>query len=295
MNNSCFSIHDAKQIDVIDYLEKLGYQPHKITSHDNWYLSPLRDEKRPSFKVNRKLNAWFDHGIGKGGNLIDFGIMFHQCSVAELLKKLPDIFSFHRPKTLTVQQPQAITQKLNEALEPKIKVIAAKPLSHPSLCRYLDDRKILLVLAKKYCLEVEFKLYDKKYFAIGFQNKSGGSELRNEHFKASTSPKDVTMIEQNNCNNISVFEGFFSFLSYLIFHQNNPTELTNFLVLNSLSFFEKSRGITEETQKIYLHLDRYGAAIKHSDQALKWSTKYIDKSELYRNSKDLNDYLIDKC
>jgi len=43
---------------------------------------------------------------------------------------------------LTDQQPKANTQKPQEALEPKIRVIAAKPLTHPVLCHYLTERKI---------------------------------------------------------------------------------------------------------------------------------------------------------
>jgi hypothetical protein len=69
-------------------------------------------------------------------------------------------------------------------------VIAAKPLTHPSLCRYLDDRKIPLDVAEKYCHEVEFELNGKQYFAIGFENKSGGFELRNEHFKQQAHEKE---------------------------------------------------------------------------------------------------------
>jgi hypothetical protein len=293
MTHNTFSIQEAKQIDIVDYLEKLGHQPQKIRNNDYWYLSPLRDEKEPSFKVNRTLNVWFDHGIGKGGNMIDFGILFHQCSVAELLQKLQDIFYFHQ-QTLTVQQPLSDAQKPREALEPKIKVIAAKPLTHPSLCRYVIDRKIPLKIAKKYCQEVEFELYDKRFFAIGFENKSGGFELRNERFKGSSAPKDVTMIEQINCLNIAVFEGFFSFLSHQTLQQNKLTELTNFLVLNSLSFFEKSRSIMEQHYKIYLHLDRDNAGLKHTQEALKLNEKYIDQSHLYKHCKDLNEYLVDQ-
>jgi hypothetical protein len=269
----------------------LGYQPQKIRNNDYWYLSPLRDETQPSFKVNRKLNAWYDHGIGKGGNIIDFAVLYHNYTVIEVIKKLQEYLSFH-PQTLTVQQPLANTQKLSEALEPTIKVIAAKPLTHPSLCRYLDDRKIPLEVATKYYHEVEFELNDKQYFAIGFENKSGGFELRNEHFKGSSSPIDVTLIEQNNSNNIAVFEGFFSFLSYQTFHQNNPAQLTNFLVLNSLSFFEKSCEIMEQHQQINLYLDRDAAGLKHLQIALNWNKKYIDQSQLYQHHKDLNDYLV---
>jgi len=54
---------EAKQIDMVDYLSALGHRPQKVRNSDYWYLSPL---------VNRSLNIWYDHGIGKGGNLIDF-------------------------------------------------------------------------------------------------------------------------------------------------------------------------------------------------------------------------------
>jgi hypothetical protein len=291
MNRPHFSLEELKQIDIVDYLEKLGHQPQKIRNNDYWYLSPLRDEKQPSFKVNRKLNAWYDHGIGKGGNIIDFGILYHNCSVSEVIKKLQHYLSFHQ-QTLTVKQPLANTQKLSEAVEPNIRVIAAKPLTHPSLCHYVDDRKIPLNIAKKYCREVEFELNGKRYFAVGFENKSGGFELRNEHFKGSSSPKDVTLIEQNNSNNISVFEGFFSFLSHQTLHQNDVAHLTNFLVLNSLSFFEKSREIMEQHQQINLFLDRDNVGFKHCQKALQWDKKYMDQSQLYQDHKDLNDYLV---
>jgi hypothetical protein len=282
---------EANQIDLVEYLYASGHQPEKIRNNDYWYLSPFRDETQPSFKVNRKLNAWYDHGIGKGGNIIAFAVLYHNCSVTEVIKKLAEFLSFHR-QTLTVQQPLPSTQKLSEALEPNIKVIAAKPLTHPSLCRYIDNRNISLELATKYCREVEFELNGKYYFAIGFENKSGGFELRNQHFKGSSSPKDVTLIELNNSNNIAVFEGFFSFLSYQTLHQNNPAELTNFLVLNSLSFFEKSRDIMEQHEQIKLYLDTDNAGLKHLQIALTWSKKYIDQSQLYQHYKDLNDYLV---
>jgi DNA primase len=82
------SCSQAKQIDLVDYLATLGHHPHKISRDDHWYLSPFREEKTPSFKVNRLLNVWFDFGEGKGGTLIDFGTRYLNCSVSELLVKL---------------------------------------------------------------------------------------------------------------------------------------------------------------------------------------------------------------
>src|SRR5688572_30053040 len=99
----------AKQIDLVDYLAHLGHFPAKIRNQDYWYLSPLRREKTPSFKVNRAMNVWYDHGTGTGGDLIDFGKLYHNCSTAELLSRLPvgllgaspSAFSLHPPLPAT--------------------------------------------------------------------------------------------------------------------------------------------------------------------------------------------------
>ena len=48
----------------------------------------------------------------------------------------------------------------------------------------------------------------------------------------------------------------------------------------------------EEDKKVNLYLDRDEAGMKNTQLALKWNTKYIDRSNLYKNHKDLNDYLI---
>jgi len=145
-----FSRDEMKKIDMVEYLDKIGYQPQKIRNNDYyWYLSPLREEKEASFKVNRRLNLWFDHSIGKGGNFIDFALLYHQCNFNELLEKTESSLFFH-PQIPKVQQPQTNTQSRQEALEPKIKVIAARPLTSPALCRYLQDRKIPVKIAEKY-------------------------------------------------------------------------------------------------------------------------------------------------
>src|SRR5829696_1689253 len=100
----------ANGFDLVDYLLQLGYKPQKIRGDDWWYLSPLRQEKMPSFKVDRKLNLWYDHGIGKGGNLVDFGVLFFRCSVKEFLQKLTERpgqnFSFHPPVSSVPPSPE---------------------------------------------------------------------------------------------------------------------------------------------------------------------------------------------
>jgi hypothetical protein len=48
----------------------------------------------------------------------------------------------------------------------------------------------------------------------------------------------------------------------------------------------------EENQKVQLHLDREEARIKNTLIAWEWNQKYIDRSYLYKNSKDLDNYLL---
>ncbi|MDQ2719450.1 MAG: CHC2 zinc finger domain-containing protein [Bacteroidota bacterium] len=87
----------ANQIDLVDYLCALGFNPKKISREDHWYLSPFRQEKEASFKVNKNKNVWYDHGLGKGGSLVDFAKVYHRCNVSEALQK---ISLFHPQITL---------------------------------------------------------------------------------------------------------------------------------------------------------------------------------------------------
>lgn len=276
---------EANQMDLVEYLYTLGLQPEKTRNNDYWYLSPLREEKTASFKVNKVLNRWYDHGMGKGGSLIDFALLNHHCPLHEILKNLERKFSFHQNNS-RIQQPPNAREKGH------IKVVDVREIQAPALTAYLAKRKIPLAVAKCFCKEVDFDLYDHRHTAVSLQNNSGGYELRSEYFKGSISPQDVTLISHSSSENISVFEGLFSFLSYQTLSSNNSKSLTNFLVLNSLSFFEKSREVMEQHQQINLYLDRDSAGMKQLQNALTWSKKYIDQSKLYRHHKDLNDYLL---
>jgi hypothetical protein len=98
------SCEQAKQIDMIDYLSSLNHHPQRVHHQDFWYLSPLREERTASFKVNRTLNVWFDFGIGKGGDVIDFSTMYHNCTISEALSKL----SIFQNKPILFFQPPTV-------------------------------------------------------------------------------------------------------------------------------------------------------------------------------------------
>jgi hypothetical protein len=276
------SYKEAKQIDLVEYISSLGFKPAKIRGNDYWYLSPLREEKTPSFKVDRKINCWYDHGIGKGGNLVDFGMAYFNCSPSDFLQRLNGNFFLHQPAKIV---------STKEIKENKITVLGDFILSSVHLINYLAKRKIPYDVADKYCREVRYQMNEKVYYGIGFKTDSGSFEIRNTFLKSGSSPKSITTFK-NCCDEVSVFEGFFDFLSYKVLEGKNSFPKTDYIVLNSLSFFEKSRAVMENYNLVKLYLDNDKAGQNCSRLALSLSNKYKDESSLYKNHKDFNDWLV---
>lgn len=276
------SYKEAKQIDMVDYLSGLGFKPAKIRGNDYWYLSPLREEKTPSFKVDQKINCWYDHGLGKGGNIIDFGILYFNCSSTDFLQKLNGSFFLHQPVK---------TNSSKEIVAPKLTVLGDFILSSAHLTNYLARRKIPFEIADKYCREVRYQINDKVYYGIGFKTDSCTFEIRNPFLKSASSPKSITSFK-NGCDEVAAFEGFFDFLSYKVLEEKCSYPKNDYIVLNSLSFFEKSRTVLESYNQVKLYLDNDKAGQNCSRLALSLSNKYKDESGLYKNHKDLNDWLV---
>lgn len=151
------SCQQARQVDIVSYLSSLEHEPAKIRSCNYWYLSPLRQEKIPSFKVNRKLNKWYDFGIGKGGSIIDFAILYNDCKVGEFLQTLKNSFSFHRPV-------EAVCDTSFAGTKSRIIIVKEKPLTSFTLQRYLNQRRIPMDVAKQFCSEVSYSNKRERIF-----------------------------------------------------------------------------------------------------------------------------------
>lgn len=281
------TIKEAKEIDMVDYLSRIGHQPVKISEPHYWYHSPLRDENTPSFKINRRMNKWKDWGSGQSGNLIDFGILYYKCTTSDFLKKLdgPGAGIKHSQ----VAKNYAANSQDEEKKE--IKIVAVKPIASLALTKYLHQRRIPIALADQYLKEINYELNGKRYYALGFKNDEGGYELRNQYIKAASTPKAPTWIK-NGAENLAVFEGFFDFLSYLTMNKNQATPARDFLILNSTSFFEKLLPLMQGYRQSHLYLDNDKTGQRCTDRALKADKeKFKDERGLYKKYDDLNHWL----
>lgn len=272
----------AREIPIVEFLKKNGHFPTKENQNSAWYLSPIRKESEASFKVSKILNRWYDHGAGKGGNIIDLVIeMNNNCRVSEALvildKNIPS-FSFQQQNSFAVLKP-----------EDEIEVEKVVPLRHPALVNYLLCRRINPSAISKFARQVHYRLKGKQYFAIGLENVSGGWELRNPYYKNSAAPKDYSYFSTSK-QLLSVTEGMFDFFSLLTLYPALPRK-SDFLVLNSVSFINRIQKVAKSYPKVGLYLDNDNAGIKATKQLMADLNNSVDMSAVYSPKKDLNEYL----
>lgn len=281
------SLAGIRELDMVDYLAALGHQPESVRKNgiDYWYLSPLRTEGEASFKINRQKNRWYDHGLGKGGNLIDFGLLYFNCTVRDFMDKFRDDFSLQQQ----AGQPFTARGDRNEK-EHQLIITDERPLCAHPLLNYLQERHIPKPIADQFCREVSYVIGGRSYYGIGFKNDAGGYEIRNALFKGSCSPKAITTIVGGS-DELHIFEGFFNFLSFKTIYQNDPAGNGDCLILNGAAQFEKARETMSSYEHKRLWLDRDATGIAYTKYALSLKEGYRDESELYRRYNDLNDWL----
>uniref|UniRef100_A0A0N5A6V7 ZnF_CHCC domain-containing protein n=1 Tax=Parastrongyloides trichosuri TaxID=131310 RepID=A0A0N5A6V7_PARTI len=275
------SCEQAREYSIIDYLEKQGYSPLKIRGNNYWFCSPFREERTPSFKVDANRNRYYDFGEGKGGNFIDLAMRLENCTVGELLENLGGGKSLQNQHSTTHHFPAIKREK-----EIKIQFVSDAVISAKALLFYLETRKIASGLIQQYLRQVDFLLNDKKYYAIGFKNNSGGWELRNSFYKGSIAPKDNTTFI-HGADRIAVLEGFMDFLSFIELNPDGYLD-SDYMILNGISMFEKARPILESYNEINLYFDNDKIGRKLTAEACASSDKYRDRSDAYKDYKDLN-------
>lgn len=269
------NISDNKAI--TDFLQEQGHQPIMVRGNNWWYLSPLRDERTASFKVDVNKNVWYDFGLGTGGNLRTLvKLLFHGNNY--------DLSSNHfletwHPKT---RRPEKSNASFSD--------ITIMELKNHSLLSYLKSRGINEAIAVQYCKEIHYTNHGKRYYAVGFVNRNGGYEIRNAYFKGCISPKDISVIEHGD-DGCHVFEGFIDFLSYVELH-----DACDAVVLNSVINVTKALSILNKYHKVYCHLDNDEAGRNATKQIMMACvSEVVDASSEYAESKDINEFLCKRC
>ena len=289
MNNEYYNLQNIKNIPIADYLHACGIQPIKKYGSYALYNVPYREDHNASMKVDFARNLWYDFGLGKGGSIIDLVMLLQGCDAHKAMSLLAGTnLSFH-----SATPPKEEVAALSPSVRHILGISEEVP---PHLQHYLqEERKIDLLLTKPYLRSVCYEVGGRTYTAIGFSNRAGGYELRDDKtFKGTIAPKDISVIagETNNASHC-IFEGFMDFLSYLTM---KGKELVPCLVLNSVSNIHRAVTYLREHHigcvRAFLDNDEAGRRAMQVLQSAGMSAE--DMSRHYGGYKDRNEYHVSR-
>ena len=285
-----------KRYSIVEYLEKKGIRPVRRTPAYAMYRSPLREETRPSFKVDREKNLWIDYAEGRGGSIIDLCMRLEGCTLSEAICRLGQNASDNTAHSYSKTEPRiGLNQTTTRQASGTRRLISISDTLPPHLQEYLKkERCIDLEKATPFLKCISYEVRERRYEAIGFANSSGGYELRDNHlFKGTIAPKDITPIFEDKAQPVCLFEGFMDFLSFLSMKE----EVTNqCLVMNSASNVVRSihylnkRNITS----VRAFLDNDDAGRKAVQEFVNTGFKVEDMAVYYRDFKDLNEFHVSR-
>ena len=288
------NIAQIKQIDLVDYLRAIGFSPTKESDKSAWYHAPYREDRTPSFKVNKDKNIWYDFGTAQSGDIIDLAALLYQSKdVSRLLKLIEGAAPALAPRIRT-----PISQS-GERLTDPFRNVKVVDLTHEALKSYLQSRGIDWGIGECECKEVHYTSNKKEYFAVAFPNNGGGYEIRNPYFKGCIAPKDISIIQKSERvkgHGCCLFEGFMDYLSYLTLVKSGriteSSESVDYIVLNSVSNVGRAIEPIKKYKVIHCYLDNDDAGRRVVDSLHELlGDKVQDMFAPYPLYKDLNDFL----
>ncbi len=274
---NCEKIKEIVNIRTV--LESFNLFPVKENQRAAFYFALDREEKTASLSVDFIKNKAFDFGTGKSYDVISIVQQINKCSVSDALTYL-------RKFDLSTVETERV-KKSDNAIN--YEIIQVQDVRHPALLQYLRSRKVFE--QRHFVKEIIYRMAGKKIFAIGFQNDSGGFEIRNRYTKICLGQKDVTWIKNrcNTNNEVIIFEGFFDYLTYRALEKEENSVL-DYLILNSTAMLFKVKDKLKAYHKICLFLDNdlNGKAVKKKIQNDHDNVE--DCSLFYVDFKDLNEW-----
>lgn len=270
-----------EKITVFDYFYsnlKFRYVGKKGIEH--YFLS--QNEKSPSLSVNSEKNIWFHHSLAVGGDVFKAVQIFEkipsfkeQCEF--LLKMYVKSYQINFVETENEKKGIKILNVIDIITDKKLLAYAQKR----GISVFCDNLK-----------EIHFLNNLKKYYGLGFKNKSGGYDIRNEFFKGKIGKTDITVGHFGQfCDDLKtlVFEGFTDLLAY---RKNNKIDF-KYIVLNSTANTQKAIDFLkkEHYNNIFLFLDNDQAG-DHATKKIMNLDCCIDMRQNYKSSKDVAEHYL---
>ncbi|MDR3715854.1 MAG: hypothetical protein P4L51_23820 [Puia sp.] len=273
---------EVNSIDIVSFLESIDVYPTRISYPHYWYKSLLSKKKTSNFRVQRKLNLWNDFDLNEGGTLVQFCERYYNCSEEEVLKKFIGIEKLKEVPRVAPRYFKSDTSQISN--------LQIRPLVTRPLLAFLSSRRIDHAIAQNFCAEAHYEIGEMKYYAISFENRSGGFELQNKFFRGQDGPIDFTLID-NKTGLLCVFVDFLDFLSFVTICKGQPIPQADFLILNELGLMDACQDVICSHQKTLLYFPNTPAATKAVQRAVSWSNSIADQRAIYSHYESVNQWL----
>lgn len=286
------NIEDAKNVAIIDYLAYLGLLPISQIEDNLWYYSPFRPNcKIPTFRVDRKLNRWYDifNGMKLEGTILHFGTQYHKCSLEDFLVKLNSLSLYLRDGV----EGASLVERTKKKIE--LQILSVDKITSPELVQFLKAKNIILELANKYLYEIELRLAEphNTLCVLGLPNESDGFQFRALNYKGSIA-SDVSFIDNDACSLVVIDD----MLDCLVAMQGTPgiPFPTNWLVLNGQGMNAKVDEIMLLHDEVYLLLgnddDTSGIRKRALTLASVNRIKIVDLAPLDHNFNSISEWVF---
>lgn len=169
-------MNDLKNIGIRQFLARRGIQPKYERNGYGMYLSPLREERTPSFKVDYVQNLWYDFGLGEGGTLLTLVMRLERCDSREAVRRLQN---GEKRNAGSVSLSPGVGERpaaggpspiVRLAAVPALRILSDASLRHPALVGYLSSRGIVPSVAAAFCREVRYEVNDQRHFYSGHKD-----------------------------------------------------------------------------------------------------------------------------
>lgn len=302
-----YTEQEKKQLHAISIVEIMAHYGKRLDhTRSGLYYSPFRDERTPSFHIDEAKNTWYDYGTSEGGNLFDFVCKFVNITRGEVYDWLAS-FRHMVPES----EYKALIAPMLERKPHSSRIVidsASHHFTRRKLVEYAADRAVSKEVLEKYCEEIVYHVDsapDRKFYAIGFKNNSGGYVLRSSISKRCSS-SDITTLgsdgeitQDATCDKVLVFEGFMDFLSWIT-DVKQQTPQYDCCILNSVSNIARALPWIMEHRNIAAFMDNDDAGRETLQKIMDSASEgahdvcVYDMSRLYEGYNDLNEKLSDE-
>ena len=128
-----------ESIDLVKYIkDTCGVSFTRRTDGDHWCLSPLSNERTPSFSVNEASQKWYCFSTGQGGGLPQFIMAYQKCRfprAVEIMKEYAGVSDEIYTGQIKRLQASQIARRYAPG-RPQRPEVAAKPLPPDVMDRY---------------------------------------------------------------------------------------------------------------------------------------------------------------